>query len=73
MRISVRAAQFLVLAAKARALARRRYNVSFEDVQALVVPVLRHRVLLNFQAESERMTQDDVLKRLLEHMPPPKG
>ena len=70
---SVRAAQFLVLAAKARALARRRYNVSFEDVQALAVPVLRHRVLLNFQAESERLTQDDVLKRLLEYMPPPKG
>jgi MoxR-like ATPase len=70
---SVRAAQFLVLAAKARALSRRRYNVAYEDVQALVVPVLRHRVLLNFQAESEKLTQDDLLKRLLEHMPPPRG
>ena len=70
---SVRAAQFLVLAAKARALARRRYNVAYEDIQALAVPVLRHRVLLNFQAESEKLTQDDLLKRLLEHMPPPRG
>ncbi len=70
---SVRAAQFLVLAAKARALARKRYNVSFEDIQALAIPVLRHRVLLNFQAESEKLSQDDILKRLLEHMPPPKG
>ena len=70
---SVRAAQFLVLAAKARALARKRYHVAFEDIQALAVPVLRHRVLLNFQAESEKLTQDDILKRLLEHMPPPKG
>ena len=70
---SVRAAQFLVLAAKARALSRKRYNVSFEDIQALAIPVLRHRVLLNFQAESEKLSQDDILKRLLEHMPPPKG
>ncbi|MCC6540462.1 MAG: MoxR family ATPase [Bryobacterales bacterium] len=70
---SVRAAQFLVLAAKARALARRRYNVSFEDVQSLAVPVLRHRVLLNFQAESEKLTQDVLLKRLIETLPVPKG
>jgi MoxR-like ATPase len=70
---SVRAAQFLVLAAKARALSRKRYNVAYEDIQALAVPILRHRVLLNFQAESEKLTTDDLLKRLLEHMPPPKG
>jgi hypothetical protein len=70
---SVRAAQFLVLAAKARALSRKRYNVAYEDIQALAVPILRHRVLLNFQAESEKLTTDDLLKRLLEHMPPPRG
>jgi len=70
---SVRAAQFLVLAAKARALSRKRYNVAYEDIQALAVPILRHRVLLNFQAESEKLTTDDLLKRLIEHMPPPKG
>ena len=70
---SVRAAQFLVLAAKARALGRKRYHVSYEDIRALAVPVLRHRVLLNFQAESERVTQDDLVNRLLELMPPPRA
>jgi len=70
---SVRAAQFLVLAAKARALSRRRYNVSYDDVTALAVPVLRHRILLNFQAESERLSSDDILRRLLDHMPPPRS
>ena len=70
---SVRAAQFLVLAAKARALSRRRYHVSYEDITALATPVLRHRILLNFQAESERLSSDDILRRLLEHMPPPRA
>src|SRR5258708_7245386 len=69
---SVRAAQNLVLAAKARALMHRRYHVSYEDVIALIRPVLRHRILLNFQAESDKLTQDDILKRLLETIPPPK-
>ncbi len=63
---SVRAAQFLVLAAKARALMKRRYHVSYEDVRALYIPVLRHRILLNFHAESDRLKQDDILKKLLE-------
>ena len=66
---SVRAAQFLVLAAKARALMRHRYHVSYEDVIALMRPILRHRILLNFQAESDQLTQDDILKKLLEAMP----
>jgi MoxR-like ATPase len=70
---SVRAAQFLVLASKARALMRHRYHVSYEDVIALVRPILRHRILLNFQAESDRLTQDDILKKLLDTMPPPKA
>ncbi len=70
---SVRAAQFLVLAAKARALSRKRYNVAYEDIVALAIPVLRHRILLNFQAESERLSQDAILRKLLDHMPPPKG
>jgi MoxR-like ATPase len=69
---SVRASQFLVLSAKARALSRRRYNVSYEDITSLAVPVLRHRILLNFQAESEKLTADQILRRLLEHMPPPR-
>jgi MoxR-like ATPase len=63
---SVRAAQNLVLAAKARALLLGRYHVTFEDVSSLMRPVLRHRILLNFQAESDRLTPDDVLKRILD-------
>jgi MoxR-like ATPase len=70
---SVRGAQFLVLAAKARALMKRRYHVSYQDIQALMTPVLRHRILLNFQAESERLSSDDILKRILETVPTPKG
>jgi MoxR-like ATPase len=68
---SVRAAQFIVLAAKARALARRRFHVAYEDVTSLAIPVLRHRLLLNFHAESDRIDTDEILRRLLEHMPPP--
>jgi MoxR-like ATPase len=63
---SVRAAQFLVLAAKARALMKGRYHVTYEDIRALYIPVLRHRILLNFHAESDRLRQDDILKRLLD-------
>ena len=69
---SVRGAQNLVLAAKARALMMGRYCVSYEDVQALAAPVLRHRILLNFHAESDKQTQDDILRRLLEVVPKPK-
>jgi MoxR-like ATPase len=69
---SVRAAQFLVLAAKARALMKGRYHVTYEDVRALYIPVLRHRVLLNFHAESDRLKQDDILRRILEWKPAPR-
>ena len=69
---SVRAAQFLVLAAKARALMKRRYHVTYEDITSLMRPILRHRILLNFQAESDRLTQDDLLLKLLEFMPAPR-
>ena len=69
---SVRAAQFIVLAAKARALSRKRYHVTYEDITSLAIPVLRHRILLNFHAESERIDADEILKRLLAHMPPPR-
>jgi MoxR-like ATPase len=68
---SVRAAQFIVLAAKARALARGRYHVAYEDITSLATPVLRHRVLLNFHAESDRIDSDEILRRLLQAMPPP--
>jgi len=70
---SVRAAQFIVLAAKARALARRRFHVTYDDVTSLAVPVLRHRILLNFHAESDRISSDEILRRLIEHLPPPKA
>jgi MoxR-like ATPase len=69
---SVRAAQFLVLAAKARALMKGRYHVTYEDVRALYIPVLRHRILLNFHAESDRLKQDDILKKVLEWKPAPR-
>jgi len=69
---SVRAAQSIVLAAKARALSRKRYHVTYEDITALAVPVLRHRILLNFHAESERIDADEILKRLIAHVPQPK-
>src|ERR1700689_704732 len=70
---SVRAAQNLVLTAKARALMQGRYHVSYQDVIALTRPILRHRILLNFQAESDKLTQDDILKKLLDSMPAPRN
>jgi MoxR-like ATPase len=69
---SVRAAQFVVLAAKTRALMRNRYHVAYEDIRELSRPILRHRILLNFHAESERLDSDAILKRLLEWKPEPK-
>ncbi|MBZ5621307.1 MAG: MoxR family ATPase [Acidobacteriia bacterium] len=69
---SVRAAQFLVLAAKARALMRSRYHVTYEDIRSLYNPILRHRILLNFHAESDRLKQDDILKRVLEWKAAPR-
>jgi len=63
---SPRAAQFLVLGAKARALTKGRYHVSFEDIAALAHPVLRHRVLTNFHAESEGKTSSELVDMLLE-------
>src|SRR5487761_2151038 len=68
---SVRAAQFIVLAAKARALSHHRYHVAYEDITSMAIPVLRHRILLNFHAESDRVDSDEILHRMLEHMPPP--
>jgi MoxR-like ATPase len=69
---SVRAAQFLVLAAKARALVKNRYHVTYEDIRALYTPILRHRILLNFHAESDRLKEDELLKRILEAKPAPR-
>ncbi|HEY7915033.1 MAG TPA: AAA family ATPase, partial [Blastocatellia bacterium] len=70
---SLRASQFLILGGKARAVMSGRYNVSIEDVRALAYPILRHRILLNFHAESERVRPDDVIRRLIEATPEPKS
>jgi MoxR-like ATPase len=70
---SVRAAQYLVLGGKARALTSGRYHVSFDDVRALAHPVLRHRVLTNFHAQSEGITTDTLVDRLLEAVPAPRS
>jgi MoxR-like ATPase len=69
---SVRAAQFLVLSAKARALMKGRYHVTYEDIRSLYIPVLRHRILLNFHAESDRLKQDDILRKILDAKPAPR-
>jgi len=68
---SPRAAQYLVLGAKARALTLGRYHVTFEDIKALAQPVLRHRVLTNFHAESEGKTSSELIDMLLESAPVP--
>jgi MoxR-like ATPase len=63
---SIRATQFLALAAKARALSAGRYHVTEDDLRALALPVLRHRVLTNYQAESDGMTTDTLLTRVVD-------
>ena len=70
---SVRAAQYLVLGAKARALTSGRYHVSFDDIRALAHPVLRHRILTNFHAQSEGITSDTLIDRLLESVSVPRS
>jgi MoxR-like ATPase len=70
---SVRAAQWLVLGGKARALMHGRYHVGFDDIRALARPILRHRVLLNFHAQAERVTSDDLVEKLLAAVPMPKS
>jgi len=60
-----RAVQFLIVGAKARALLHGRTHVSTDDVQALAKPVLRHRLVVNFSAESDGVTQDDIIDKLL--------
>lgn len=67
----IRASQNLILAGKVRALLHGRYNVSYGDVRALAPSVLRHRVLLNFHAEAERVTTDEVIRLLLDAVPAP--
>src|SRR5262245_27259098 len=69
----LRASQALVRGAKARALMHGRYHVSIKDIQALAKPILRHRIMTNFYADSERITPDAIVERLLESVPLPKS
>ncbi len=66
---SPRGAQTIALAAKVRALLGGRYNVSFEDIRRVYLPALRHRVLLNFEAQAEGIVTDDVLRQVIEAVP----
>jgi MoxR-like ATPase len=61
----------LILASKARAVLDGRFHVSVKDIQAVAFPVLRHRIVTNFRAESGRIKSEDLIKRLLEHVKPP--
>jgi MoxR-like ATPase len=70
---STRAPQHLILGGKARALMDGRYNVSFDDIRALAKPVMRHRVLTNFHAQSEHVTTDQIIDKLLRAVPLPKS
>ena len=70
---SVRAAQAIVLGAKARALLQGRSHVSLDDIRALARPVLRHRILANFQAQSEKVTTDRIVEQLVAANPVPRS
>jgi MoxR-like ATPase len=67
----LRASQFLILGGKVRALLHGRYNVSFGDIRALAHPVLRHRIIVNFHAEAERVDTTHIIDKLLETVPEP--
>ena len=66
-----RAAQALIVGAKARAMLYGHFDVRFEDVHAIVHPVMRHRIIPNFHAEAEGVSSDDVINMLLDYLPYP--
>ena len=66
-----RAAQYLVLGSKARAVTQGRYNVSCDDIRAIAKPVLRHRLVTNFNAEAEGISTDEIIDKLLDIVPEP--
>lgn len=68
-----RASQYLVLGAKARAIMHGRYHVSYEDIRAVAKPVLRHRILTNFNAEADGISSLDIISQLLEKVEPPEA
>jgi len=64
-----RASQYMVLGAKARAVLQGRYHASCEDIRAVAAPVLRHRIITNFNAEAEGIKPDDIVRRLADLIP----
>ena len=66
---SPRGAQTLLLGAKVRALKEGRFNVSFDDIAAVAIPALRHRLIVNFEAEAEGISSDHVLEKILAEVP----
>ena len=70
---SPRAAQALITAAKVRALIKGRYNVSYEDINTLAIPVLRHRIKLGFEAVTSKMDADDVVRSIIAELNNQKG
>ncbi|MDZ7816968.1 MAG: MoxR family ATPase [Planctomycetota bacterium] len=68
-----RAAQYMIIGAKARALLKGRLHVTVEDIQSLAKPVLRHRIITNFNAEAEGITPDDIVHKILDETEPMKG
>jgi MoxR-like ATPase len=69
----LRASQALILGGKARALMHGRYHVAVKDIQTLASPILRHRIITNFYAESDGINSDRIIDRLIEAVPPPKS
>ncbi len=67
---SPRASQYLILGAKARAILMGRFHVDFDDVAQMAIPVLRHRLVLNFHARAEGIDADEVVRRVLKHVRP---
>jgi len=70
---SIRASHYMVLGAKARAALAGRPHVSVQDIQSVAYPVLRHRIITNFRAESEGIRSEQIIERLLEAVPPPRS
>ncbi|HVT89141.1 MAG TPA: MoxR family ATPase [Tepidisphaeraceae bacterium] len=64
-----RASQYLILAGKARSLLKGRYHVSTEDIRQVALPVLRHRIVTNFNAEAEGIKSDVIVRKLIDHIP----
>ena len=67
-----RAGQFLINGGKALAAMDGRFSVAVDDIKKIAIPVLRHRISTNFQAQAEGMTNDDLIRRLLDEVPEPK-